>query len=90
MLFEKVAPHEKVGHTSKFRGIVKARIGGARRLQGHNGVDAIGMVSCSGQSKITSLAVGQQDGAGLHPLDQGIVGLLGEYIVAVPAGHALA
>ena len=90
VLFEKVTPHEKVGHTSKFRSIVKARVGGAGRLQGHNGADTIGMVSRSGQSKIAPLAVGQQDGAGFHTLNQGVVGLLGEDIVAVPTGHALA
>jgi hypothetical protein len=90
VLFKKVAPHEKVGHTSKFSGIVKTGVGSARRLQGHDGADAVGILRCNGQSKIASLAMGQQDCASFHPLDQGIVGLLGERIVAVPTGNALA
>ena len=90
VLIEKVAPDEKMGHTPKFRGIVKARIRGTRRVQGHNSADAIGMVGCRSQAKIASLAMGQQDRANLHTLDQGVVGMLGEHIVRVPAGHALA
>ena len=90
VLVEKVAPDEKVGYIPKLRSIVKTGVWSTRRFQGHDGADAIGMVGGSGQSKIAPLAMGQHDGASLHPLDQGVVGLLGEHIVAVPTGHALA
>ncbi len=90
VLIKKIAPDEKVGHTSQLRSILKARVRSAGRIQGNDGADALGIIGRGGQSKIASLAVGQQDSSSFHTLDQGVVGLLGEHIVAVPAGHALA
>jgi hypothetical protein len=48
VLIEKVAPDEKVGHTRKFRSILKTGVWSTRRFQGHDGADAIGMVGGSG------------------------------------------
>jgi hypothetical protein len=90
VLIEKVAPQKEMGHTSEFPCIVKPRVGSAGRIHAHNGAEAIGMAHRGGQSEVASLAMGQQDGATFHTLHEGVIGMLGQHIVAAPSGDALA
>src|SRR5580693_1693348 len=90
VLVQVVAPQEQVRHILQNVCILLNGVGRARGFQRNHRANSIRGAQGCRQSEVATLAVGEENGASLEALEQGIVSSLRRKVVATPARNTLA